>query len=87
MLISLPKKRLVSKIIRPLYTILSVLRFESSSSLFSLQNLKLYRHPKILRFLNCCPGPDDVKYLFTEKTSPLALVLGQQSALQGTTSQ
>ena len=55
-----------------------------SNSLLPLQNLKLYRHPKILRFLNCCtPGPGGLKYLFTEKTSPLALVLGQQSALQG----
>ena len=58
-----------------------------SNSLLPLQNLKLYRHPKILRFLNCscAPGvPGGLKYLFTEKTSPLALVLGQQSALQGT---
>ena len=45
------------------------------------QNLKLYRHPSILRFENCILAGDEF-YLFTEKASPLSVVLNQQSELQ-----
>ncbi len=55
----------------------------SCQFIYLFQNLKLYRHPKILRFLNCCTSPStSARYLFTEKTSPLSLVRGQQSPLQ-----
>ena len=47
------------------------------------QNLKLYRHPKILRYVNGCSVPrESCDYLFTEKASPLAIVLAQQTPLQ-----
>lgn len=45
------------------------------------QNLKLYRHPNILRYVGSCTD-QDVHYLYTEKVSPLSAVLKQQSALQ-----
>ena len=47
----------------------------------NFQNLKLYRHPFILRYVDFCEAVDSV-YLFTEKGSPLSLVLKQQSYLQ-----
>jgi hypothetical protein len=45
------------------------------------QNLKLYRHPFILRYVDFCETADTT-YLFTEKASPLSLVIKQQSYLQ-----
>jgi len=46
------------------------------------KNLKVYRHPCILRYVNSCQDGAAVSYLVTEKTSPLHVVLAQQSDLQ-----
>ncbi len=46
-----------------------------------MQNLKLYRHPKILRYVSSCTV-DGRSYLFTEKASPLSAVLPGQTELQ-----
>jgi SCY1-like protein 3 len=43
--------------------------------------MKLYRHPFILRYVDYCESVDSI-YLFTEKVSPLSVVLKQQSNLQ-----
>jgi len=50
----------------------------------SANNLKLYRHPGIVKFLEHIPGSrtNQGGYLITEKTSPLTVVLSQQSDLQ-----
>ena len=51
-----------------------------------LQNLKVYRHPSIVKyvdFISCSPGTEvGGDYLITEKTTPLTLVIDQQSDLQ-----
>ena len=50
-----------------------------------LQNLKVYRHPSIVKyvdFISCSPGTGGGDYLITEKTTPLTLVIDQQSDLQ-----
>jgi len=47
------------------------------------KNLRLYRHPHILRYINCTQCPKRGKtHLFTEKASPLSVVLKQQSSSQ-----
>eukprot|EP00095_Tigriopus_kingsejongensis_P002410 maker-scaffold934_size79169-snap-gene-0.32 protein:Tk02410 transcript:maker-scaffold934_size79169-snap-gene-0.32-mRNA-1 annotation:"protein-associating with the carboxyl-terminal domain of ezrin" len=44
-------------------------------------NLKLFRHPNVLRFISSCTAQGKL-YLFTEKISPLSAVLAHQSQYQ-----
>ena len=48
---------------------------------FNFQNLRLYRHPDILRFINVTNQGNTI-YLFTEKVSPLSVVQKTQSLHQ-----
>jgi len=43
-------------------------------------NLRLYRHPFILRYVSCCSSPISA-HLLTEKASPLSVVRRQQTDL------
>lgn len=52
------------------------------SAVAALQNLKLFRHPGILKFVDFCEGAGKVCYLFTENARPLSVVLERQTPLQ-----
>lgn len=54
----------------------------SDSLLKALEtNLKLFRHPNILKFVTSC-SKNGTLYLFTEKVYPLGAVLNQQTPMQ-----